>query len=69
MQIKAFDADEPGTINSKISYSILKQTPVETGSMFSIDKDTGKVYVKERTLDREVTLLNINYITNHSMEN
>lgn len=69
MQIKAFDADEPGTINSKIAYSIIKQTPMESGPMFSIDKDTGKVYVKERTLDREVKVLNLhtNQITNHLM--
>lgn len=54
MQITATDADEPGSINSKIAYSIVKQTPTESKMMFSIDKETGKVYVKEKTLDREV---------------
>lgn len=54
MQITATDADEQGTINSKIAYSIVKQTPAESKYMFSIDKETGKVYVKEKTLDREV---------------
>lgn len=55
MQITATDADEPGTINSKIAYSIINQTPAESKYMFSLDKATGKVYVKEKTLDREVT--------------
>ncbi len=55
MRIKATDADEPDTLNSKIAYSILRQTPAEPGQMFSIDKTTGIVYVKEKTLDREVT--------------
>lgn len=55
MQIKATDADEPDTLNSKIAYSILRQTPSESGHLFSIDKTTGIIYVKEKTLDREVT--------------
>lgn len=55
MRIKATDADEPDTLNSKIAYRILRQTPAESGHMFSIDKTTGIVYVKEKTLDREVT--------------
>lgn len=55
MQIKATDADEPDTLNSKIAYSILRQTPAESGHLFSIDKTTGIIYVKEKTLDREVT--------------
>lgn len=54
MHITATDADEPGTINSKIAYSIVKQTPADSKYMFSIDKETGKVYVKETNLDREV---------------
>uniref|UniRef100_A0A8C1X0J5 Si:ch73-74h11.1 n=1 Tax=Cyprinus carpio TaxID=7962 RepID=A0A8C1X0J5_CYPCA len=53
MQIKATDADEPDTLNSKIAYSILRQTPAESGHLFSIDKTTGIIYVKEKTLDRE----------------
>ncbi|KAI5619856.1 desmoglein-2 [Silurus asotus] len=54
MKITAEDADEQGTANAKIAYSILKQLPENTGTMFSIDRDSGKVYVKEHTLDREV---------------
>ncbi|TSK58113.1 Desmoglein-2 [Bagarius yarrelli] len=54
MQIIAEDADEQGSINAKIAYSIVNQIPEESGNMFTIDRDTGKVYVKKHTLDREV---------------
>lgn len=54
MQIEGTDDDQPGTINSKISYSIVSQEPKGTGHMFRIDKETGKLYVKEPLLDREV---------------
>uniref|UniRef100_A0AAR2J3F1 Cadherin domain-containing protein n=1 Tax=Pygocentrus nattereri TaxID=42514 RepID=A0AAR2J3F1_PYGNA len=53
MRIRAEDADEQGTINAKIAYSIVKQIPEGAGPMFSIDRDTGDIYVKEHTLDRE----------------
>ncbi|TDH08233.1 hypothetical protein EPR50_G00095520 [Perca flavescens] len=53
MQIQGKDDDEAGTDNSKISYSIASQEPQGRGHMFTIDKQTGKVYVKEATLDRE----------------
>lgn len=54
MKIAAEDADQQGTPNAKIAYSILKQIPEESGTMFTIDRDTGKIYVNEHTLDREV---------------
>ncbi|KAF4070847.1 hypothetical protein AMELA_G00278230 [Ameiurus melas] len=54
MQVTAEDADEQGTPNAKIAYSILKQIPEESGPMFTIDRDTGEIYVKEHTMDREV---------------
>lgn len=54
MQIEAKDDDEVGTINSEIYYSIISQEPAGTGDMFRIDRKTGKLYVKEATLDREV---------------
>ncbi|KAK3542155.1 hypothetical protein QTP86_016442 [Hemibagrus guttatus] len=54
MQITAEDADEKGTINAKIAYKILKQIPDKSGTMFTIDRDTGEIYVKGHTLDREV---------------
>uniref|UniRef100_A0A3Q3GU10 Si:ch73-74h11.1 n=1 Tax=Labrus bergylta TaxID=56723 RepID=A0A3Q3GU10_9LABR len=53
MQISAKDKDQAGTINSNISYSIVSQEPAGTGHMFYIDKYSGKLYVKEPTLDRE----------------
>ncbi|XP_068175324.1 desmoglein-2.1-like [Antennarius striatus] len=53
MQIEGKDDDQQNTINSKIAYSILSQEPAGAGHMFSIDKDTGKLFVKEPTLDRE----------------
>lgn len=57
MQIIGKDADEPGHINSKISYSIVSQEPEPTKQLFRIDSETGKLYVKEAGLDREVRLL------------
>ncbi|XP_060773606.1 desmoglein-2.1-like isoform X5 [Neoarius graeffei] len=54
MQVTAEDADQQGTPNSKIAYSILKQIPEQSGNMFTIDRETGKISVKEHTLDREV---------------
>lgn len=57
MQIDGKDDDQPGTINAEISYSIISQEPEGTGQMFTLDKKTGKLYVKEPTLDREVSVL------------
>ncbi|KAM6962567.1 desmoglein-2.1-like [Aplochiton taeniatus] len=53
MQIEGKDNDEAGTINSKIAYSIISQEPAGSGPMFTINKDTGKLYVKDFNLDRE----------------
>ncbi|XP_058495080.1 desmoglein-2.1-like [Solea solea] len=53
MQIVGKDDDQAGHINSEISYSIISQEPAGTGRMFTIDAKTGKVYVKQPTLDRE----------------
>ncbi|XP_062419458.1 desmoglein-2-like protein [Pungitius pungitius] len=53
MQIVAKDDDQAGTINSEISYSIISQEPAGDGHMFTIDRKTGKIHVKEATLDRE----------------
>ncbi|KAM3619190.1 uncharacterized protein V6R79_004353 [Siganus canaliculatus] len=50
MQIEGKDDDETGTIHTEIAYSIVSQEPRD---MFTIDQKTGKVYVKEPTLDRE----------------
>lgn len=57
MQIEGKDNDEAGTINSAIAYTIISQEPEVTGHMFTIEKNTGKLFVKEPTLDREVRLL------------
>lgn len=54
MQIEGRDNDQPGTINSQLSYRIMSQEPEGIGEMFRIDEKTGKLYVKESTLDREV---------------
>lgn len=53
MQIEGKDDDEPGNINSEIYYSIVSQDPPGK-NMFRIDAKTGKLYVNEPTLDREV---------------
>ncbi|XP_056132722.1 desmoglein-2.1-like [Lampris incognitus] len=49
----ATDADKPSTLHSKIAYSIVKQEPSESSNLFAIDRNTGLIYVKEPTLDRE----------------
>lgn len=54
MQIQGRDDDQEGSLNSKISYSIISQEPKGAAHMFRIDEKTGKVYVKEAGLDREV---------------
>lgn len=56
MQLEGKDNDQAGTINSEISYSIVSQKPEGTGHTFHLDEKTGKLYVKEPTLDREVRL-------------
>ncbi|XP_069378764.1 desmoglein-2.1-like isoform X3 [Paralichthys olivaceus] len=53
MQIEGKDDDKAGTINSEISYSIVSQEPNDAGHMFTIDENTGKLYVQQPTLDRE----------------
>ncbi|XP_029447033.1 desmoglein-1-gamma-like [Rhinatrema bivittatum] len=52
MQINATDADEPGTLNSKIAYKILSQMPSEP-HMFNVNQYSGVVYVENAFLDRE----------------
>ncbi|KAJ8279867.1 hypothetical protein COCON_G00069330 [Conger conger] len=53
-EVFAVDGDEEGTINAKIAYAIVKQDPEEDGMKFYIAKNSGKIFVKEQTLDREV---------------
>ena len=55
MQIEGEDADEDGTENAKMAYRIIKQEPKGHGDMFTLDRHTGKLYVKQPTLDREVS--------------
>ncbi|KAF5919155.1 hypothetical protein HPG69_003793, partial [Diceros bicornis minor] len=52
MKIIATDADEPNTLNSKISYRIVSQEPAYP-PVFYLNKDTGEVYTTSITLDRE----------------
>jgi hypothetical protein len=53
MKITATDADEPNTMNSKISYRIVSQEPANP-PVFYLNKDTGEIYTTSITLDREV---------------
>ncbi|CAH7094082.1 Dsg2 [Phodopus roborovskii] len=52
MKVIATDADEPNTLNSKISYRIVSQEPANS-PMFYLNKDTGEIYTTSFTLDRE----------------
>nr|KAF6358142.1 desmoglein 2 [Pipistrellus kuhlii] len=52
MKVNATDADEPNSINSKISYKIVSQEPAYP-AMFYMNKDTGEIYTVTSTLDRE----------------
>ncbi|XP_033848026.2 desmoglein-2.1-like [Periophthalmus magnuspinnatus] len=49
----ANDADKNGTLNTKITYSLVKQEPAESKVHFYIEKDSGAIHVKEDLLDRE----------------
>ncbi|XP_004703134.1 desmoglein-2 [Echinops telfairi] len=52
MKINATDADEPNTINSKISYKIVSQEP-NYPPVFHLNKDTGEISTTSFKLDRE----------------
>ncbi|XP_052011710.1 desmoglein-2 [Apodemus sylvaticus] len=52
MKITATDADDPETLNSKVSYRIVSQEPANT-PVFYLNKDTGEIYTTSFTLDRE----------------
>lgn len=52
----ATDADEAGSDNSKIVYSILSQEPAGSESVFAINERTGAITIKRPILDREVKL-------------
>ncbi|XP_059563391.1 desmoglein-2 [Myotis daubentonii] len=52
MKINATDADEPNSMNSKISYKIVSQEPAKP-AMFYLNKGTGEIYTVSSTLDRE----------------
>ncbi|XP_023671496.2 desmoglein-2-like protein isoform X1 [Paramormyrops kingsleyae] len=54
LNVTATDDDDPDTLNSKISYSIIQQNP-GGNSMFYIKGASGQIYVRLPTLDRETT--------------
>ncbi|XP_051738655.1 desmoglein-2-like [Ctenopharyngodon idella] len=49
-KITATDADEEGTLHTKISYSIAEKSHAD---MFYINRETGEIFVMHNTLDRE----------------
>lgn len=53
MRIKGEDADQVGTPNANLTYTIVRQDPPGTGPMFMINKYTGDLFVRSK-LDREV---------------
>ncbi|XP_014353651.1 desmoglein-2-like [Latimeria chalumnae] len=52
MRLNATDADEEGTLNTKIAYKILSQVPEDVG-VFMIGKGTGDIFTVRAILDRE----------------
>ncbi|XP_067086301.1 desmoglein-2.1-like [Osmerus mordax] len=52
-KVTATDADEANSLHSKISYSITKQEPTDGAMLFSIDRNTGLISVKNPSIDRE----------------
>ncbi|XP_054439472.1 desmoglein-2 [Pteronotus mesoamericanus] len=52
MKITATDADDPSSLNSKISYRIVSQEPAYS-PVFYLNKDTGEIYTTSIALDRE----------------
>ncbi|KAF6087855.1 desmoglein 2 [Phyllostomus discolor] len=52
MKVTATDADDPSSLNSKISYRIISQEPASS-LVFYLNKDTGEIYTTSITLDRE----------------
>lgn len=52
MKVIVTDADEEGTLNTKISYGIVGSS----SGMFYINAQSGVVMVRQSTLDREVRL-------------
>ncbi|KAM3605035.1 uncharacterized protein V6R79_019638 [Siganus canaliculatus] len=51
MRVIATDADQEGTLHSKIHYSIVESS--NTAGMFSINSQTGEIFVARDSLDRE----------------
>ena len=56
-QVNATDRDKPGTAHTKIAYTLEQQEPSDGATFFYIDRRTGRIYVKEPSLDREVRSL------------
>ncbi|XP_026062831.1 desmoglein-2-like protein isoform X3 [Carassius auratus] len=50
MTVTATDADQEGTLHTKIAYSIMEPNP---GNMFFINRETGGIHVQHNMLDRE----------------
>ncbi|XP_024654439.2 desmoglein-2.1 isoform X1 [Maylandia zebra] len=51
MKVTATDADEPWSLRSVISYTIINQNPPD--DMFYINRDDGSIFVKKPLLERE----------------
>ncbi|KAL7396750.1 hypothetical protein ABVT39_011125 [Epinephelus coioides] len=45
--------EKANCLHSKIAYSLVKQEPSDGQNVFYIDRETGSIYVKENTIDRE----------------
>lgn len=57
----AFDDDEPGTLNSHLTYTILSQDPPSESPTFSIDAASGKIQALRmlQRKDQQVYHLNV----------
>uniref|UniRef100_A0A3Q3GTY3 Cadherin domain-containing protein n=1 Tax=Labrus bergylta TaxID=56723 RepID=A0A3Q3GTY3_9LABR len=67
-KITATDADKANCSHSKITYSLVKQEPFNGTDLFYIDRNTGNIYVKENTLDRETQSSYVLTVTGSDMD-
>lgn len=56
----AHDADEEGTLNTQLTYSIVSQNPVTTPNTFSIDAASGRIQALRSLQRKDQQVYNLN---------